>query len=117
MHDKSNEIQAKKPHAHLTEAEALHLPLTLPDGARMPVEKMTVEDFIDAIEICIRPLDEDRKEHCRKLVYEGKIPYEDKYKLDAIDLADLFHRWYVLEELCRLGVKLPELPKKCEVAA
>jgi hypothetical protein len=95
--------------AHISTHEAKYLELSLPGGSRLQVQDMSIEDFIDAVELCMSPLSNERKELCRRLLYSGRLTYQDTFASTTcdIDLADLDHRWYVLEELCRLGLKLP----------
>jgi hypothetical protein len=61
---------------------------------------MTAEEFLDAMELLLLQLRPEQCYQARKFLYE--------FDYDRIVEGISYDRWYALEELLRLGVKLPE---------
>jgi hypothetical protein len=65
-----------------------------------PIGEMTAEEFLDAVEVLLLQLSPEQRYQARKFLYE----FDYGLTIEGIS----FERWYALDELLRLGVKLPE---------
>jgi hypothetical protein len=95
----------------LTNKETMQTLLPLPDGTLKRIDEMSAEEFLDAAEMLLSQCSDELQRLTRLWLYTldySLVDHRNQYD----------ERWYALDCLLRLeGVTLPELPKKCEVAA
>jgi hypothetical protein len=75
------------------------------DGTQKRVDSMTAEEFLDVAEMLLSQLSSEGQWQTRKWLYDLDYSTLD-YSADGS--KEFRDRWYTMEQLLQLGVKLPE---------